>query len=164
MKASPPPAAAKAEVQSKAKSVNMIRLTTSQAVNAPAQNAESRGRPAEDRVFHEEHGDQPRAGRSEDFQDRRVGEPGAAVGRERPGEHQDGRRQRDAGRGADRQRELGDEPLDRLERVTHPHGRDGRKVTGGGAQERDFLVGSVRRGSAAETSSLNGAPLKVFGE
>ncbi len=40
------------------------------------------------------------------------------------------------------------EPLDRFERVAHPHGGDGRKVMGGDAQERDFLVGSVARAAA----------------
>ena len=146
VKARPPPAAASAEVQSKAKSVSMIRLTTRKAVSAPAPTPKAAVVAAENGVFDQEHRGQAGSRRPEDLQDRRVGEPRAAVGGERAGEHQHRGQKRDAGCGADRQRELRHQRLDRFERVANPDAGDLREVMRHRAQKRDFLVRTVARG------------------
>ena len=106
----------------------------------PCANSEDGGRRAQKRIFDQEHRDQPRPRRAEDFEDRRVGQAGPAIGGERAGEHQRRGQKRDPGRRADRQRELGDQRRDALQRLAHPDAGDVGKLARGRAQEREFAV------------------------
>ena len=139
---------------SKPSFISRVRIHHAAAV--PATRPEYRRGEAQYAVFQQECREKPPARRAQRLQHHGVVDARAVPGRQRAGQHEDAGDERHRARAADRDRELPDHVVDRVQRVLDPDARDIREFAPGRRQQRALAL--IARAAGEGEGSARPAP------